>query len=174
MAPWPIPTGDGVMILSTDQGATTPSTSHGDAGICRRKSEGPQLPGGGGFRRASEDVTVQHHAAQIAYLTSAPVKVKLTRGESILIHPNVTPWRWSSPSLRSRTASSAWPPRSSPTPGLALSGRPVLEGPAPPRRSLQLPHFEIDGWAYNQQPPRRAFPGVRCHPDLLLHREPLK
>ena len=41
---------------------------------------------GGGFG-GKEDVTVQHHALLLAYHTHRPVKVKLTRDESILIHP---------------------------------------------------------------------------------------
>ena len=45
---------------------------------------------GGGFG-GKEDVTVQHHAAMIAYLSGYPVKVKLTRAESILIHPKRHP-----------------------------------------------------------------------------------
>ena len=45
---------------------------------------------GGGFG-GKEDVTVQHHAGMIAYLTKRPVKVKLTREESILIHPKRHP-----------------------------------------------------------------------------------
>lgn len=41
---------------------------------------------GGGFG-GKEDLTVQHHAALLAYFTRRPVKVKLTRAESMLIHP---------------------------------------------------------------------------------------
>ena len=41
---------------------------------------------GGGFG-GKEDVSVQHHALLLAYHTGRPVKVKLTRDESILIHP---------------------------------------------------------------------------------------
>ena len=41
---------------------------------------------GGGFG-GKEDVTVQHHAALLAWHTDLPVKVKLTRQESILVHP---------------------------------------------------------------------------------------
>jgi len=41
---------------------------------------------GGGFG-GKEDMTVQHHAALITYLTGRTVKVKLTREESLLIHP---------------------------------------------------------------------------------------
>lgn len=45
---------------------------------------------GGGFG-GKEDVTVQHHAALIAYLTKRIVKVKLSRQESIVIHPKRHP-----------------------------------------------------------------------------------
>lgn len=45
---------------------------------------------GGGFG-GKEDMTVQHHAALIAWLTGKPVKVRLTRPESILIHPKRHP-----------------------------------------------------------------------------------
>ena len=45
---------------------------------------------GGGFG-GKEDMTVQHHAALIAYLSGRPVKVKLSRQESILVHPKRHP-----------------------------------------------------------------------------------
>ena len=41
----------------------------------------------GGAFGGKEDVTVQHQAAWLAWHTGLPVKVKLTRQESILIHP---------------------------------------------------------------------------------------
>lgn len=41
---------------------------------------------GGGFG-GKEDVTVQHLAALVAYVSKRICKVKLTRQESILIHP---------------------------------------------------------------------------------------
>ena len=41
---------------------------------------------GGGFG-GKEDMSVQHHAALLAYHTGRPVKVTFTRAESILIHP---------------------------------------------------------------------------------------
>lgn len=41
---------------------------------------------GGGFG-GKEDMTVQHHAALIAYHTKRPVKVRLSRAESLLVHP---------------------------------------------------------------------------------------
>ena len=41
---------------------------------------------GGGFG-GKEDMSVQHHAALAAYLTQKPVKVRLSRQESINVHP---------------------------------------------------------------------------------------
>ncbi|MCR5329729.1 MAG: selenium-dependent xanthine dehydrogenase [Lachnospiraceae bacterium] len=41
---------------------------------------------GGGFG-GKEDMSVQHHAALITYITGKPCKVKLTRAESLLVHP---------------------------------------------------------------------------------------
>ena len=41
---------------------------------------------GGGFG-GKEDMSVQHHAAMLARLTGRPVKVKLSRQESLLVHP---------------------------------------------------------------------------------------
>jgi len=45
---------------------------------------------GGGFG-GKEDMAVQHHAALLAYHTGKPVKVRLTRKESIMIHPKRHP-----------------------------------------------------------------------------------
>lgn len=41
---------------------------------------------GGGFG-GKEDMSVQHHAALLAYHTKRFVKVQLTRKESIIVHP---------------------------------------------------------------------------------------
>lgn len=41
---------------------------------------------GGGFG-GKEDMSVQHHAALLAYITKRPVKVVLSRQESIMVHP---------------------------------------------------------------------------------------
>ena len=48
------------------------------------------VPNGGGFG-GKEDLTVQGHAALMAYLLQAPVKVRLTRDESIMMHPKRHP-----------------------------------------------------------------------------------
>lgn len=86
-----MPFDDGVFIYSSDQG--TYDTQHECAimlGIPKEKVIVENKLVGGGFG-GKEDVTVQHHAALIAYLTKRTVKVKLTRKESILIHPKRHP-----------------------------------------------------------------------------------
>jgi aldehyde oxidoreductase len=75
----------------------------GDQGIYQTRGEVSEMLGlppekvrvvaamvGGGFG-GKEDMSVQHHAALLAYLTKKPVKVSLTRDESILIHPKRHP-----------------------------------------------------------------------------------
>ena len=47
---------------------------------------------GGGFG-GKEDMSVQHHAALLAYLSKKPVKVTLTRNESMLVHPKRHPMK---------------------------------------------------------------------------------
>ena len=47
---------------------------------------------GGGFG-GKEDMSVQHHAALAAFILKRPVKVKLTRQESINVHPKRHPMR---------------------------------------------------------------------------------
>ena len=82
---------DGVFIYSSDQ--STHTTSHECAmmlGLPPEKVVVANKFVGGGFG-GKEDLTVQHHAALIAYLTKRPVKVKLTRKESMLIHPKRHP-----------------------------------------------------------------------------------
>lgn len=71
----------------------------GDQGIYQTKKECVEMLGcepdkvrviskmvGGGFG-GKEDLSVQQHAALLTYHTRRPVKVSLTRDESILIHP---------------------------------------------------------------------------------------
>ncbi|MEM7134411.1 MAG: selenium-dependent xanthine dehydrogenase [Chloroflexota bacterium] len=48
------------------------------------------VPNGGGFG-GKEDLSVQHHAALMAYAIGTPVKVRLNRDESILMHPKRHP-----------------------------------------------------------------------------------
>ena len=83
--------GDGVFIYSSDQ--STHSTCHECSmmlGLPPEKVVVENKFVGGGFG-GKEDMTVQHHAALIAWLTKRPVKVKLTRKESLLVHPKRHP-----------------------------------------------------------------------------------
>ena len=69
---------DGVLIYSADQGVY--DTQHECMMLLGLPAEKVKVRNklvGGGFG-GKEDVTVQHHAAMIAYLTKRPVKVKLT------------------------------------------------------------------------------------------------
>lgn len=85
------PFDDGVFIYSTDQG--TYDTRHETSillGLPPEKVIVENKLVGGGFG-GKEDVTVQHHAALIAYLTKRTVKCKLTRRESLIVHPKRHP-----------------------------------------------------------------------------------
>ena len=86
-----MPFDDGVFIYSTDQG--TYDTRHECCimlGFPPEKVIVENKLVGGGFG-GKEDVSVQHHAALLAYLTKRIVKVKLSRQESIVIHPKRHP-----------------------------------------------------------------------------------
>ena len=78
--------GDGdVFLYSSDQSA------HQTLHECRlvlgsEKVKVQNALVGGGFG-GKEDMTVQHHAALLAHATGRPVKMKLTRAESLLVHP---------------------------------------------------------------------------------------
>ena len=81
------PDGDGVLVLSSDQ--STYDTQHEIMGMLGLPEEQVKIRNclvGGAFG-GKEDVTAQHHAALLAWLTGRPAKVKLTRAESLLIHP---------------------------------------------------------------------------------------
>ena len=117
---------------------------------------------GGGFG-GKEDVVVQHHAALIAYLTKRPVKVKLTRAESILIHPKRHPMDmdFTLACDNDGTILGVKAQVIADTGAYASLGGPVLEracthaaGP------YNYQNFEIDGRAYyTNNPPAGAFRG---------------
>lgn len=117
---------------------------------------------GGGFG-GKEDVTVQHLAALITYLTGRAVKVKLTRAESLIVHPKRHPFEVDMTigcdengiiqGMQAKCISD--------TGAYASLGAPVLEracthasGP------YNYQNFDIDGWAYyTNNPPAGAFRG---------------
>ncbi|SFP74718.1 selenium-dependent xanthine dehydrogenase [Oscillibacter sp. PC13] len=157
------PDGDGVMVLSTDQGSY--DTQHEIMGMLGLPAEQVKVRNclvGGGFG-GKEDVTVQHHAALIAYLVKRPVKVKLTRQESILIHPKRHPMEmeFSLGCDENGIIQGVAAEVIADTGAYASLGGPVLEracthaaGP------YNYQNFEIDGWAYyTNNPPAGAFRG---------------
>lgn len=157
------PDGDGVMVLSSDQSAyDTQHETMGMLGLPAEQVKVKNMLVGGGFG-GKEDVTVQHHAALIAYLSKRPVKVRLSRQESILIHPKRHPMEMEftlgcdeNGIIQGVKASVV-----TDTGAYASLGGPVLEracthaaGP------YNYQNFEIDGWAwYTNNPPAGAFRG---------------
>ncbi|MCR5289731.1 MAG: selenium-dependent xanthine dehydrogenase [Treponema sp.] len=88
-----------VPTLTADDTVDALTIYSGDQGIYQTKKECTKIAGlpddkvkviakfvGGGFG-GKEDMSVQHHAAVLAMLTKRPVKVSLTRQESIVVHP---------------------------------------------------------------------------------------
>ena len=150
-----------VRIISTDQDAYC--TFHECSlmlGTDKVKAENALVGGGFGGK---EDMTVQHHAALLAYRTGRPVKVRLTRAESLLIHPKrhhfVMDFTMGCDEngrilgVKAKVASD--------TGAFASLGGPVLEracthaaGP------YAYENFEIEGTAYyTNNPPAGAFRG---------------
>ena len=77
----------GVKLLTSDQSAhTTRYECAAMLGVTYDKCLVQNMLVGGGFG-GKEDMSVQHHAALLCYRTRRPVKVKLSRQESILVHP---------------------------------------------------------------------------------------
>lgn len=85
------PVEDSIVVLSQGQGIYEDQTQI--AALLGRGTDQVRvilIPNGGGFG-GKEDLTVQGHAALIADNLGAPVKVRLTRDESILMHPKRHP-----------------------------------------------------------------------------------
>lgn len=150
-----------VMVISTDQDAyCTYRECSLMLGTDKVKAENALVGGGFGGK---EDMTVQHHAALLAHHTKRPVKVRLTRAESLLIHPKrhhfVMDFTMGCDEngkimgVKAKVASD--------TGAFASLGGPVLEracthaaGP------YAYENFEIEGTAYyTNNPPAGAFRG---------------
>ncbi len=77
----------GVTVYSQSQGIFKDRLQIASVlGIAEEKVNVVLVSAGGGFG-GKEDLTVQHHAALFAAALQRPVKVKLSRGESIRMHP---------------------------------------------------------------------------------------
>ena len=150
-----------VMLLTTDQSSHT--TLHECSlllGSHKVKVENQLVGGGFGGK---EDMSVQHHAALITYVTGLPVKVKLSRPESLLVHPKRHPF-WMDFTLgcdENGIIQGVKASVYSDTGAFASLGGPVLEracthaaGP------YAYENFEIEGTAYyTNNPPAGAFRG---------------
>ena len=153
----------GVKLLTTDQSSHT--TLHECAAMLGVDFDHCLVENqlvGGGFG-GKEDMSVQHHAALIAYVARVPVKVKLTRQESILIHPKRHPF-WMDFTMgcdENGIIQGVQAQVVSDTGAFASLGGPVLEracthaaGP------YAYENFEITGDAYyTNNPPAGAFRG---------------
>ena len=85
------PANDGLEMLSQGQGVYDDRIQIAKLlGLPLEKVRVIMVPNGGGFG-GKEDLTVQGHAALMAHLLDAPVKVRLTRDESIMMHPKRHP-----------------------------------------------------------------------------------
>lgn len=82
-----LPEADGIRIYCGDQGVfQTLKECALLLGLPEEKVRVTAKTVGGGFG-GKEDMTVQHHAALLAYHLQKPVKVSLSRAESLLVHP---------------------------------------------------------------------------------------
>ncbi|MFO8067244.1 MAG: selenium-dependent xanthine dehydrogenase [Bacteroidales bacterium] len=86
-----LPDGDGIKLYSQGQGIYVDRRQISKIlSLEESKIKVVQVQNGGGFG-GKEDLTVQGHVAMYAYLMKQPVKVHLTREESIKMHPKRHP-----------------------------------------------------------------------------------
>jgi aldehyde oxidoreductase len=86
-----LPEDDGVRLFSQGQGAYEDRKSVAVIlGLDEHKVKVVQVQNGGGFG-GKEDITVQGYASLFAYLLKLPVRVHLSREESIIMHPKRHP-----------------------------------------------------------------------------------
>jgi len=82
-----LPEGDGITLYTGAQGVYDEQREISELlGLPKEKVRSISKYVGGGFG-GKEDMSVQHHAALLAWYTQKPVKVTLSRKESIMIHP---------------------------------------------------------------------------------------
>ena len=86
-----LPEADGIRLYSQGQGVYVDRKAVASIlALPEDKVRVIQVQNGGGFG-GKEDITVQGHAALFAYLLKRPVKVRLSREESIVMHPKRHP-----------------------------------------------------------------------------------
>ena len=85
------PRGDGVEVLSQGQGVFEDRVQIAKLLGLPQADVNVVLVENGGAFGGKEDLSVQGHAALAAYLMGEPVKVRLTRDESIIMHPKRHP-----------------------------------------------------------------------------------
>lgn len=84
---------DGVFVYASDQSVFDDQREIARMlGIDKSKVRVRATLVGGGFG-GKEDMSVQHHAALAAWLLKKPVKIKLSRQESLIIHPKRHPMK---------------------------------------------------------------------------------
>ncbi len=86
-----LPKGDGIQVFTQGQGVHEDQRQIAEAlGWGRERVEVTLVPSGGGFG-GKEDLSVQHHASLMAVRTGRPVKLALSRDESMRLHPKRHP-----------------------------------------------------------------------------------
>jgi selenium-dependent xanthine dehydrogenase len=86
-----VPSGDGLTVYTGGQSVYDEYREIGKLlGIASPQLRIISAYVGGGLG-GKEDMSVQHHAALLAWLAKVPVKVTLTRAESLLVHPKRHP-----------------------------------------------------------------------------------
>ena len=84
---------DGVFVYASDQSVFDDQREIARMlGIDKSKVRVRATLVGGGFG-GKEDMSVQHHAALAAWLLKKPVKIKLSRQESLIVHPKRNPMK---------------------------------------------------------------------------------
>ena len=86
-----LPEDDGIRLFSQGQGIYVDRRQVASIlGIAEEKVKVVLVSNGGGFG-GKEDITVQGHASLFAYILKRPVRVHLSREESIIMHPKRHP-----------------------------------------------------------------------------------
>ena len=158
------PDGDGVRLITGDQGVyQTRKEVAAMLGLAPELVRVQAAEGVGGGFGGKEDMSVQHHAALAAYLLQKPVKVRLSRDESLLIHPKRHAMRITVTmacdargyltALRARIVSD--------TGAYASLGGPVLQRACTHASgAYRYQNLDVEGFAYyTNNPPAGAFRG---------------